>query len=330
MKARAIVFEGVGRVALRPVEIPEPGAGEVLIAAEYTVISPGTELRCLAGKQAGAVFPFIPGYSLVGRVVARGSGSVLPIGTRVYCSGTARADVARTWGGQTSHAVQSESEVYPVAEGTDPAQAVLAHLAAIAYRGVRLSRPAPHETVAVIGLGAIGSLSARLFAATGARVVASDLSPFRVSLARQAGIEAFVPEGGLAEDFAKKLPGGADVVVDATGHEAVLPQSLAVAKDKPWNDDAELGPRVVVQGSYPDSFRVPYMAAFMKELSLLFPRDTQPRDVRAVLDLIARGRLPLDGIVSDVRRPEAAPETYAELTDPGAKILTAAFRWGTP
>lgn len=329
MKARAIVFTGVDRVALQEVEVPPPGDGEVLVEALYTLVSPGTELRCLAGKQEGLAFPFIAGYSLVGRVAGRGRGATLPRGTLVYCSGTARAaGLSLGWGGHVSHAVRSESEVYPVPEGVDLLWAVAAHVAGIAYRGVRLGRPQAHETVAVVGLGTIGALAARLHALSGARVVAADLSPQRVALAQQAGIEAFLPRGDLARAFRQVIPGGADLVVDATGHPAVLRQAVEVARHKPWDDSAEPGPRLVVQGSYPGDFQVPYDAAFRRELSFFVPRDTQPRDVRAVLDLMARGKLRLDGF-AEVREPEAAAQTYADLADPETKLLTVAFQWRT-
>lgn len=329
MDARAIVFTGVRQVALRQVEIPSPGDGEVLVEALYTLVSPGTELRCLAGEQEGLVFPFIAGYSLVGCVTGRGQGAMLPGGSLVYCSGTARAaGVSLGWGGHASHAVRLESDVYPVPRGVDPLWAAAAHVAGIAYRGVRLGRPQPHETVAVIGLGTIGALAARLHALSGARVVAADLSPHRVALAQQAGIEAFVPQGDLAQAFRQIVPGGADLVVDATGHQAVMRQAVEVAKDKPWGDSAEPGPRLVVQGSYPGDFSMPYGAAFRRELSFYVPRDTQPRDVRAVLDLMARGKLCLDDL-AEVRKPETAAQAYAELANPATKLLTVAFQWRT-
>lgn len=329
MKARAIVFTGVRQVALQQVEIPSPGDGEVLVDALYTLVSPGTELRCLAGEQEGLVFPFIAGYSLVGRVTGRGRGVMLPRGTLVYCSGTARAaGVSLGWGGHTSHAVLPESKVYPVPGGVDPLWAVAAHVAGIAYRGVRLGRPQAHETVAIIGLGTIGALAARLHALSGARVVAADLSPRRVSLAQQAGIEAFVLQGDLVQSFRQVVPGGADLVVDATGHPAVLRQAVEVARDKAWGDSVEPGPRLVVQGSYPGDFHVPYGAAFRREMSFHVPRDTQPRDIRTVLDLMARSKLRLDDLAG-VREPEAAAQAYAKLADPATELLTVAFQWRT-
>ena len=330
MQAKAIIFTAPNQVILDTVQIPAPAAGEVLLEALYTLISPGTDLRCRAGKQEGAVFPFIPGYSFVGRVLARGEGATITEGALVYCNGTSAASANLAWGGHVSHAVRAERELYPLPDGLDPLHASAAHLAAIAYRGVRLSRPQPHETVAVIGLGAIGALAARLQALTGARVVAADLSPFRVALAHQAGVEAFVPQVPLAEAFAQKLPNGADVVVDATGAPAVLPQAIEVAKQKPWDDSADLGARFVIQGSYPDAFSIPYQPAFRRELSFHVPRDAQPRDFRAVLDFMTRGALDVSSVISDVRPPEAAAETYAALAEPGVELITVAFQWQTP
>jgi 2-desacetyl-2-hydroxyethyl bacteriochlorophyllide A dehydrogenase len=329
MKTRAILFTAPGQVEASDVEVPEPLAGEVLVEAAFSAISPGTELRCLAGKQAGTPeWPYIAGYSQSGHVAAVGEGVSLAVGTPVYCAGTTRASVGLSWGGHVAHAVRPEGEVFPLPEGVDLAEASLGHLAAIAYRGVRLGQARPHEIVANIGLGPIGMLSARLHRATGARVVAADLSPERVALAEAAGVEAFVPEGPLSEAFGKVLPEGADVVVDSTGAPAVLSQAIEVARDKPWDDSAEPGPRLVVQGSYPAEVAVPYQEAFMKEMSLHFPRDVQPRDVRTVLDLTARGLLSARDIVTELRRPEEAPKTYAELREAPGVLMSVAFDWG--
>ena len=138
-----------------------------------------------------------------------------------------------------------------------------------------------------------------------------------------------MPQGALAEAFAAKLPGGADVVVDATGAVSVLPQAIEVAKQKPWDDSADAGARFVVQGSYPDTFSIPYQAVFRRELSFHMPRDAQPRDFRAVLDFMARSAFDAGGVISDVRAPEMATETYAALAEPGVELITVAFQWHT-
>jgi 3-hydroxyethyl bacteriochlorophyllide a dehydrogenase len=327
MRAQAILFTGPGQAALGDIAIPEPGRGEVLIETSYTCISPGTEMRCLAGKQPGApAWPFIPGYALAGIIAAQGPGATLPVGTPVFCSGTEKADANRCWGGHVGHAVRAEASVFPIPAGIDLLDAALAKLAAICYHGVRMSRPLPHERIAVIGLGPIGQLAARLHAATGARVVCGDVAPERVAIARGAGLEAIQVEGDLASAFRPVLPDGADVIVDATGAPAVLAQAIALARDVAWHDATPGGARLLVQGSYPADFGVPYQAAFMKELSILITRDQQPQDTRTALELMQRGKLRVRDLITDVRAPADAPRTYAELVT-SRSAMTFVFEW---
>jgi 2-desacetyl-2-hydroxyethyl bacteriochlorophyllide A dehydrogenase len=330
MKARAVLFTGENQVLLDWVNVPEPGPGEVLVEAAYTCISPGTELRCLAGQQEGAAAcPFIPGYCLSGRIVAAGANTSLKEGMAVFCSGTSKADRRCNWGGHISHAVVGEAAVFPLPENVGLLEASASRLAAIAYHGVRLAHTLPHEKVAVVGLGPIGQFSARLYAVTGAQVVGADLLLGRVEAAREAGIEAVVAADGLAQAFAGVFPGGADVVVDTTGAPQVLAEAVELGRDLPWDDSLTPSPRYVIQGAYAGGtlLPLPIRRAFLKELNFVIPCDMQPRDLRTVLDLMHRRKLQVRDVISDVRSPEDAPRTYAQLRgEPGA-LLTVAFGW---
>jgi len=154
MRTEAIFFEAPGVVACGEVEIPEPSGDRVLIQTAYSTVSPGTELRSLAGKQAGTkAWPFIPGNSLSGAVVAAGPDSTVKIGAKVYCSGTKAACVELLWGGNAGYAITSSADVYEVPVATSLLDLSFAHIAAIALRGVQLSQVKPGERVAIIGLG---------------------------------------------------------------------------------------------------------------------------------------------------------------------------------
>lgn len=328
MQAKAIVFTNVNEVDLVQTNVPDPGPGELLIEAAYTCISPGTELRTLAGKQVGAApWPLIPGYSCAGTVIKVGPDTTISVGTTVFYAGTSRADHARTWGAHISHAVQAESRVFVLPDGVDLVEASMAKLAAIAYQGLRLAVPLPHEKVAVVGLGPIGQLSARMFALAGAHVIAGDLSAARVGLAERGGATGVVVSDTPAAAFAPHLPHGADIVVDATGVPAVLPTTIPLAKALDLSNPYEPNARLLVQGSYPDDFSIPYQPAFHKRLTFLMPRDQQALDLQAVLDLLGRKRLVLRDLISDVRPPEAAPDTYTTLRTQKEALLTVAFDW---
>ena len=327
MKTIALLATAIDRVELVAAEIPEPGPGELVVEALYTAISPGTEMRCLAGRQIGVSFPYIPGYSMVGRIGARGPGVPIPEGTLVFCQGTEKADRALAWGGHIAHALRSAASVFPLPAGVDPLHAALAKLAAIAYRGVRVAKTQPHEEVAVVGLGPIGQLSARLHRLAGARVVAADLDALRVALAQSAGIEALVPAEGLLPSFARRQPNGADVVVDSTGAPPVLQESVRLAKSKAWDNTITEPARLVIQGSYVADVIFDYHQAFYRELSVLFPRDNQSRDIEAVLRFIAGGQLNTRDLISEVCKPQEAPRIYAALRAAKPGLVTAVFNW---
>lgn len=328
MQAHAILFTGAGKVELAETTIPAPGLGEVIVQAAYTSISPGTELRCLSGQQpGGADWPYIPGYALSGWVAETGPGTQIAVGTPVFCRGTKTAEHARQWGGHISHALVDEVSLYVLPSSVELHDAALASMAAIALHGVRKSRPQLDERVAVVGLGPIGQLSARLHALTGARVVAADRVTSRVELARSAGVEAVVVEHDLVATFAPIFPEGADIVVDATGASAVLAQAINLAKDVPWGDTLVTGARYLIQGSYPAEFAVPYQEAFRKELTLLLPRDLQPKDIRRALELIDSGALKVRDLASITAPPAEAQQVYTNLRQGASELMTALFRW---
>lgn len=82
-----IIHEVPGRVTLVRTPRPVAAAGEVLVEAELSAISQGTELRLLgAAKMDSPTGPYVPGYCLVGRVVEADPAGPA-VGTRVLCPG---------------------------------------------------------------------------------------------------------------------------------------------------------------------------------------------------------------------------------------------------
>jgi 2-desacetyl-2-hydroxyethyl bacteriochlorophyllide A dehydrogenase len=81
MHARQVVIVEPYRVAVREVELPPPAANQILVATEASAVSAGTELAVWTGTHQWLKdpnlpdwkFPFRPGYSAAGVVVAVGS-----------------------------------------------------------------------------------------------------------------------------------------------------------------------------------------------------------------------------------------------------------------
>ena len=80
VRARQAVVTEPFKTGVREVEIPDPGPNQILLAAEYSAISAGTELAVYTGTHQWLKdpnlpewkFPFRPGYSAAGRVLKVG------------------------------------------------------------------------------------------------------------------------------------------------------------------------------------------------------------------------------------------------------------------
>ena len=81
MKVRQAVIAEPFKVEVREVDLPDPAPNQILVECEFSAISAGTELAVYTGshqwlkdpKMMDWKFPFRPGYSAAGRVVAVGS-----------------------------------------------------------------------------------------------------------------------------------------------------------------------------------------------------------------------------------------------------------------
>jgi 2-desacetyl-2-hydroxyethyl bacteriochlorophyllide A dehydrogenase len=226
--ARAVQFVAPYRVEVADVAVPEPGRGDVVVRAEISGISGGTEMLAYRGELDSSIpkddalrslagsfeYPFTYGYSAVGTVQA--SLSDISEGERVFA-----------FHPHQTRFVVPAADVVPVGD-CDPRAAALFPLVETALQisldaGIRY-----REVAVVLGLGPVGILTAILLARSGAVVVGSDPKPWRREAAQACGLEAVDPEG-LADAVAAATRGrGVDFVVEATGNPDALGQSLGL------------------------------------------------------------------------------------------------------
>jgi propanol-preferring alcohol dehydrogenase len=91
-KMHAAVVEQFGkRLVLRELEIPSPGAGQILVKTEACGVC-HTDLHAARGDwPVKPTPPFIPGHEAIGLVVAAGSGvTIVKEGDRWECRGSIR------------------------------------------------------------------------------------------------------------------------------------------------------------------------------------------------------------------------------------------------
>ena len=62
-------------------------------------------------------------------------------------------------------------------------------------------------------------------------------------------------------------------------------------------------------------------------MSFILPRSEQDRDRSIIYDMLGRGAISLKSVISDVRKPDDAPATYAQLRAPDTDLMTVVFKW---
>jgi predicted dehydrogenase/threonine dehydrogenase-like Zn-dependent dehydrogenase len=265
------------------------------------------------------------GYSSCGRVIQTGAevNDIKP-GDLVACSGQ-------------DHASHAELVAVPrmlaarVPDGVAPEQAAFATLGAIALEGVRLARVEIGETVAVIGLGVLGQITVQLLLAAGCRVVALDLDSGRVELARQSGATLALTNAELPASDPAAITGarhGADAALITADSASSGPVELAarlvrekgrviavglVKMDLPRQEFFSKELQFVVSrstgpGRYDPSFEIEG-----RDYPYPYVRWTQTRNLEAFLDLLARGRIRLDHLISHRCPFTQAPAAYELL-----------------
>jgi 2-desacetyl-2-hydroxyethyl bacteriochlorophyllide A dehydrogenase len=350
-RGRAIVFAARDRIELVEISVPALRADEVLIETEITAISQGTDRAMVAGTYAGVEtrYPFIYGYSRVGRVLeAGGDVSGVRVGDRVFVgmAGTRldRGDgLGEVGGAYTSHAVVHHTEVVVLPDSVSSTTAAICALGAIAYQGVVASDVRPRSRVLVAGLGAIGQFGALIARLHGAQVWAVDPVPERRALAgRIAGAETLAPGEDLAvrieetawgarpwrgrneeptsryERMRWAQPAGVvDVVIDATGRNDALEAYLPLVAREGC---------ICLQGYYAQPLTLDFHAAHMKRVMIRCPGGMDLVDYESVLRLVVGTEVAsLVGLEVDV---EQAPVVMRDLLlRPSSDVVSAVVRW---
>lgn len=210
-----------------------PGPGEVLIQVAGCGVC-HTDLGFLhGGVRTRHPLPLVLGHEIAGTVIEAGSEArldtgellhtgdavivpaVLPCGECPLCR-RGRDNVCQNQkmpgndldGGFASHVRMPARFLIPV--GEIPAGHDLAHLAVIAdavttpYQAMVRGQVREGDPVVVIGVGGVGVFAVQIAALLGAQVLAVDVKPDRLQLARQHGALDSVCTAGMEESQARK------------------------------------------------------------------------------------------------------------------------------
>jgi 2-desacetyl-2-hydroxyethyl bacteriochlorophyllide A dehydrogenase len=329
-----VVFPSPKQVVIEDRDRPTPGPGQVLIATEISQISTGTELTILAAEYPAdskawanyGKFPFVPGYSNIGKVIGLGDGVAASwLGARVAALAPHAAFVTA-----------GANRICRVPETVSADQAAFASVAQIVANGVRRSQLQWGECVIVYGMGLLGQLTARFCRLAGARpVFAVDPDERRRKLLPcDSGIIPVAPGREPLADLVRRHNHGrlADLVFEVTGRgdliphefEAIRPQGRLVLLSSPQGSstlnlhDLINSPSITMIGAHGGSH--PPVETYNTPWSIL-------RHNEQFFDLLANGELDLSSMITHHRPWQEAPACYQMLLTDRGQALGVHLDW---
>lgn len=282
------------------------------------------------------------GYSGAGTVVEMGSATQgFSVGDRVATAG----------GGFASHAeLQSVPWLLAarIPDGVDDESASFATVASVGLHGLRLADMRIGSKVVVVGMGLIGQLTARMAVGSGCDVFGIDLDERLLALAAKHGVsgerEAGAATTAAIMDWSRGR--GADTVIitaGAHGNSGIIrsvPQRCRdratvvavgdIGLDIDRNDFYYKELDLKVARSYGPGRHDRSYEEWGVDYPVGHVRWTEGRNLEAVLDLMANGRLDVADLISHRFEIGQAADAYATLDDPVERPIGIVLNYSSP
>lgn len=334
---RALVFEEFGGpLDVRVVPDPVPAEHGVVVRVEATGLC-RSDWHGWMGHDRGIALPHVPGHELAGRVETTGADVtrwtagdrvtvpfVCACGRCAQCSsGNHQVCERQTqpgftgWGSFAELVALDHADINLVALPDDVSAVTAAGLGcrvATAHRAVvAQGRVRPGTWVSVHGCGGVGLSAVMVAVAAGARVVAVDVSPGALELARSFGAEVLVDaaQSDPAPAVREATGGGAHLSLDALGSPGTCAASVRSLRPR--------GRHVQVGLLPPDLGHpaVPMARVIAHELEIVGSHGMPAHDYGELLALVSSGRLPVDRLVTRRITLAAAAEALPAMGRPG-------------
>lgn len=223
--------------------------------------------------------------------------------------------------------------------------AAFAVIGSIALHGIRLSRCSLGDRVLVIGLGLVGQLTVSLLNAMGCRVIGTDLDEDKCALALSAGADHASPRLAAAtiEDMTEGA--GVDAVLITASTKSNEPIDLAIESVRKKGRVVLVGvvgleldrrpfyfkeAEFVVSCSYGPGRYDPCYEVQGHDYPRAYVRWTEQRNIQAVLDLMAAGKLDVSPLISHRFDFDNAADAYRVIENGSVNYLGIVLAYPDP
>ena len=328
---RALLLSEYKKLSVVDMPTPEIGDDEVLVRVRACGIC-GSDIHGYDGSTGRRIPPLVMGHEAAGVIERVGRGvqgfasgervsfdSTVSCGTCHFCRrgqinlcdnrtvlGVSCGDYRRH-GAFAEYVAVPSRILYKLPDSLPFERAALIESVSIAVHAVSRHVPKPDDTVVVVGSGMIGLLVIQVLKDKGAQnIVAVDVDPRKLALAQRMGATRTLnPNEHDVPAAVRDVTGGrgADVSFEVVGHgDTVLSAIRSLRK----------GGTVVLVGNLSPTVELPLQEVVSREISVL-GSCASSGEIPECIDLLARGVVDVDPIISLKASLDEGPELFARL-----------------
>ncbi len=313
---KALTLQEYGRLVYGDVPDPRVEENEALVTVKACGIC-GSDVHGMDGSTGRRIPPVIMGHEAAGVITEVGSrvsewkiGDRVTFDSTIWCGecwrcrrgeinlctrrrvlGVSCAEYRQN-GAFAQYVAVPQHILYRIPPGISFLQAALTEPLSVAFHAVRLARPETGESAVVVGAGMIGLLMVQVLRASGcATIIALDIDGRKLERARGLGADAGLDprsSDAMQEVLDRTEGRGADMALEAVGVSQAIASAVGAVRP---------GGRVVLVGNVSPKVEIPLQAVVSRQIALLGSCASQG-EYPACLDLMARGRVNVDSIIS--------------------------------
>ncbi len=306
------VMTAPGEIVFRKVPVPEPGPGQVLVKIHRIGIC-GSDIHVYHGKHPFTAYPVTQGHEVSGEIAALGEGVAgyavgdpVTIQPQVFCGKCypcrhgkynlceeLKVMGFQTTGMASQYFAVDAAKLMPLPPQMSWDEGAMIEPLAVAVHGVRQAGDVTGQQICVIGAGPIGNLVAQAAKGMGAaRVMITDISDYRLQIARECGVDFCV--NTKAEDFGEAFvrcmgPDKADMIYDCAGNNTSMGQAIAHARK---------GSLIILVAVFAGMATVDLAVANDHELDIRSTMMYRQEDYAEAIRLVEEGKISLQPLMS--------------------------------
>ena len=314
---KALVLKQCNQFSYEDVPVPAAGPDEVLIQVKACGIC-GSDVHGMDGSTGRRRPPIIMGHEAAGviaevgaRVTGWAKGDRVTFDSTIYC-GTCHfcrqgrvnlcdnrrvlgvsCEEYRRDGAFAEFVAVPQHILYRLPEGLSFERAAMVEALSIALHAVGRAVVRAGDTAVVVGAGMIGLLVIQTLRAAGCgRIIAVDVNPSRLDLARRLGAdEGLRADGDVPGEVAKRTGDrGADIAFEVVGVTAALATAIACLRK---------GGSATLVGNLSPKVDLPLQQVVTRELTL-HGSCASSGEYPQCLDMLARGTVDVGPLISAV------------------------------